>query len=176
MRALVPLDTSPRSQDALVPTAELVAALSTANQGELHLAQMVVTKESATATEKEELLRAAEQNLASVGQSIREGLVAHFGPDLHPALSWSVSPTDDIAEGIVQVAEQGEERAAGGKVAACDLIALTTHGSGGLYKWPVGSIAERILHATRLPILIVRPEDMIAKERKQRGYHTPAVV
>lgn len=176
VRALVPLDISPRSQDALVPAAELVAALSTSSQGALHLAQMVVTKEMANRSEREGLLHTAEQNLASVGQSIREGLVARFGPDLHPALSWSVSLTDDIAEGIVRVAENGEERAAGGNVAACDLIALTTHGSGGLYKWPVGSIAERVLHATSLPILIVRPEDMIAKERKQRGRYTPAIV
>jgi len=137
---------------------------------------MVVTKESATATERDALLRTAEQNLASIGQSIREGLVARFGPDLHPALSWSVSPTDDIAEGIVRVAENGEESREFGKVAACDLIALTTHGSGGMYKWPVGSIAERVLHATSLPILIVRPEDMIAKERTSRGHHTPAAV
>jgi len=122
------------------------------------------------------MLHTAEQNLASIGQSIREGLVARFRPDLHPALSWSVSLTDDIAEGIVRVAEDSEESQEFGKVAACDLIVLTTHGSGGLYKWPVGSIAERVLHAASLPILIVRPEDMTAKERQHRGHQTPAAV
>lgn len=176
VRALVPLDTSPRSQDALVPAAELVSALSTAGQGELHLAQMVVPNDMASTTEREELLAEASQNLASIGQSIREGLVARFGPELHPALSWSVSLTDDIAEGIVRIAENGEESREYGNVAACDLIALTTHGSGGMHWWPVGSIAERVLRSTSLPMLIVRPEDVIAKERKLRHHHTEAAV
>lgn len=176
VRALVPLDTSPRSQDSLVPIAELVAALSTSSQGELHLTQMVVSNERVSTTEREELLAAAGQNLASIGQSIREGLVARFGPELHPALSWSVSLTDDIAEGIVRMAENGEESREYGKVAACDLIALTTHGSGGMHLWPVGSIAERVLRSTRLPMLIVRPEDVIVNERKHHHHHTEAAV
>jgi len=176
VRALVPLDTSPRSQDALVPAAELVAALSTAGQGALHLAQMVVPNDMASTAEREELLAAAGQNLASIGQSIRKELVVRLGPELHPALSWSVSLTDAIAEGIVQMAENGEESREYGKVAACDLIALTTHGFGGMHLWPVGSIAERILRTTSLPMLIVRPEDVIVKERKLRHHHTEAAV
>jgi nucleotide-binding universal stress UspA family protein len=174
VRALVPLDPSPRAQDALVSAAELVTALSISGPGELHLAQMVVVEDMASMMEREELLAAARQNLSSIEQSIREGLVARFGSELHPALSWSVSLTDDIAEGIVRIAENGEESKEFGKVAACDLIALTTHGAGGMHHWPVGSIAERVLHTTSLPMLIVRPEDMIVKERKPREHQTKA--
>lgn len=94
--------------------------------------------------------------------------MARFGPDLHPALTWSVSLTDDIAEEIVRIAEEGGENEAGGYVPASDLIALTTHGFGGLSHWQVGSIAERVLHATRLPILLVRPEDMIARAHRSQ--------
>lgn len=173
--ALVPLDTSPRSLDALAPAAELVAALSTAGQGKLHLVQMVALAEKTNTMEREELLQAANQNLDAIGQSIRDGLVARFGAELHPALSWSVSITDDIAEGIVQMAESGKTSGEAGKVPTSDVIVLTTHGAGGLYKWPFGSIAERVLHATRLPILLVRPEDMILQARQQRGKQTEAV-
>lgn len=172
VRALVPLDTSPRSLDALAPAAELVAALSPAGQGALHLVQVVVPSEKRGEEENAALLAAAEQHLASMSQSIRDGLVARFEPELHPALSWSVCQTDDIAEGIVQVAEHGGEMRGCATVAAYDLIALTTHGSSGMHWWPVGSIAERVLRATTLPIFIVRPEDMIAKERQRHNHFT----
>lgn len=174
VRALVPLDTSPRSQDVLAPAAELVAALSSGGPGELRLAQMVVARKDAGAPQSEELLAAARQNLATIGQTIRDGLVARFWPELYPALSWTVSVTDDIAEGIVRLAESGEE--SHGQGPACDLIALTTHGAGGLLHWPVGSIAERVLHSTSLPILIVRPEDMIARARQRHSQQTTASV
>ena len=176
VRALVPLDQAPRSQDALVPAAELVAALSTSGQGELHLAQMVVPAQKDGRNEKEKQLQEARENLAAVGQNIRDGLIARFGPELHPALSWSVSATDDIASGIVLMAENGEESEESGHVITYDLIALTTHGAGGLHRWPVGSIAERILHTTRLPVLVVRPEDLVAKARQQREHHAGTAV
>lgn len=176
LRVLVPLDTAPRSQDSLVPAAELAAALSTPGQGELHLAQMIKVPENANAAQKEELFRAARQNLAAISQSIRDGLVTRFGPELHPTLTWSVSQADDIAEGIVRVAETDKELTTSGEKGAYDLIAMTTHGAGGSHWWPVGSIAERVLRATDLPILIVRPEDMIVKIRQQRDQQAKAAV
>ena len=176
IRALVPLDTSPRSQDALAPAAELVAALSTGGRGELRLAQMVVPLDRANTADTEELLASARQNLATVGQTMRDGLVARFWPELYPVLSWTATLTDDIAEGIVHLAESSEGNQGGEKGPACDVIVLTTHGAGGMHHWPVGSIAARVLRETRLPTLIVRPEDMIMKERLRYPHKTPATV
>jgi nucleotide-binding universal stress UspA family protein len=45
---------------------------------------------------------------------------------------------------------------------------MTTHGYGGISMWAMGSIAERVLHATRLPLLLVRPADMIVMERQKK--------
>jgi|SwirhisoilCB1_FD_contig_31_1363078_length_1313_multi_6_in_0_out_0_1 nucleotide-binding universal stress UspA family protein len=168
VRALVPLDASPRSQDALVPVAQLLAALSSSGQGELHLAQMIVPPEKSNLREREELFQAANENLTAIGKSIREGLVTRFGPELHPRLSWSVSFTDDIAEGIVRLAEEGEKRTEEETIPPSEVIALTTHGFGGIHRWQIGSIAERVLHTTRLPILLVRPEDMRSKARRDQ--------
>ncbi|HEX7734189.1 MAG TPA: universal stress protein [Ktedonobacteraceae bacterium] len=176
VRALVPLDTSPRSQDALAPAAEMVAALSAGGRGELRLAQMVVSPDRAGSRETEELLASARQNLATIGQTMRDGLVARFWPELYPALSWTVALTDDIAEGIVRLAESGEGDQRTEKGPECDLIVLTTHGAGGMRHWPVGSVAARVLHATSLPTLIVRPEDMIVKEHLRHPHQTPATV
>jgi nucleotide-binding universal stress UspA family protein len=45
----------------------------------------------------------------------------------------------------------------GGDEQGYDLIAMTTHGRGGLARWIMGSITERVLNTTRLPMLIVHP-------------------
>jgi nucleotide-binding universal stress UspA family protein len=40
-----------------------------------------------------------------------------------------------------------------------DLIVMATHGRSGLSRWVLGSVAERILHWSCTPILIVRPPE-----------------
>lgn len=39
----------------------------------------------------------------------------------------------------------------------CDLIALATHGRGGVPRAVMGSVTDKIVRGTRLPILVVRP-------------------
>ncbi|HEY1351849.1 MAG TPA: universal stress protein [Ktedonobacteraceae bacterium] len=168
VRALVPLDTSVRSQDAIPPAAALVAALSSPQHGQLQLTRIVILPESMQDAEKSEFICQARLSLEATGQCIRDGLVANVGPELHLLLSWIVSSDSDIAEGIVRLAESGERAAATAGARRCDLIAMTTHGISGMRRRAIGSITERVLHATTLPLLIVRPADMIEKERRQR--------
>jgi hypothetical protein len=40
---------------------------------------------------------------------------------------------------------------------------MTTHGYSGMASWALGSITERVLKASRLPLLIVRPQDILEK-------------
>ena len=37
-----------------------------------------------------------------------------------------------------------------------DLIAMATHGRGGIQRWAYGSVADKVLHAGRTPLLLVR--------------------
>lgn len=37
------------------------------------------------------------------------------------------------------------------------LIAMATHGRSGITRWLLGSVADKVLHATRNPLLLVRP-------------------
>lgn len=37
-----------------------------------------------------------------------------------------------------------------------DLIAMCTHGRSGLARWAYGSVADRVLHGARCPVLLVR--------------------
>jgi nucleotide-binding universal stress UspA family protein len=39
-----------------------------------------------------------------------------------------------------------------------DLIAMATHGRGGLGRWVFGSVTQKIMHLTPAPMLVVRPQ------------------
>jgi len=39
-----------------------------------------------------------------------------------------------------------------------DLIIMATHGRTGVTKWQMGSVSDRVLHSSKVPVLIVRPE------------------
>ena len=55
------------------------------------------------------------------------------------------------------MAENGDYLEETGEFNGCDIIALATHGRSGLERCVVGSVTERMLGATKLPLLIVRP-------------------
>jgi nucleotide-binding universal stress UspA family protein len=50
------------------------------------------------------------------------------------------------AETIVEAAKQCH----------ANFIAMTTHGASGLRRWALGSIADKVLHATTTPLVLVR--------------------
>jgi hypothetical protein len=55
------------------------------------------------------------------------------------------------------IAEHGEEKRDAGRFDGCDVICLATHARSGIERVLRGSVTERILGATKLPLLIVRP-------------------
>ena len=50
-----------------------------------------------------------------------------------------------------------------------DLIAMTTHGRSGIARWVLGSVAEKVLHGTPRPLLLVRASDRA--EQRTRPVH-----
>ena len=154
---LVPLDGSQLAESALVPAAYLTAALAAPAQGALHLAQ-VVKHYSETAEEgfvselNEEAIQRARAYLATT----REHLLVTM-KDLKLSLTYSVEFDKDVASVLVSLAEYGSKGKANMGVAGCDMIAISTHGRSGLERWVMGSVTERVLGTTRLPVLIVRP-------------------
>jgi nucleotide-binding universal stress UspA family protein len=68
----------------------------------------------------------------------------------------SVAVSTDVAGTTTRLAEPAEdaERSAG-----YDLIAMATHGHGGLRHLALGSVTERVLDASKLPLLVVRPKE-----------------
>ena len=147
LRALVPLDGSPLAEAALAPAAHLVASLTT--QGELHLTQVVKPLQNSAG-------EASRARVTTYLTQVTERWQA-MAKELGVSLSWSVALETDVASALLSQAEPGEQGQATAGSRGCDLIAISTHGHNSLERWVMGSVTDRLLNTTRLPILIVRP-------------------
>ncbi len=162
MSAVVALDGSALSEAALFPAAQLVAALAAPAQGSLHLTRVVPrpgVDALLSGRDRMDLLqrdRALEEAMSYVSKRA-DDLQNRLEAALNLAITWSVAVDVDVAEALIRVAEQGRADAGACVVGGCDLLALATHGRHGLRRWMLGSVTERILGATKLPLLIVRP-------------------
>lgn len=173
VRALIPLDGSVYAKAALVPAARLIAALSAPEPGVFHLTRIVALPEEAQLNpgERDALLYKARLYLRSTAEQLREGLVARPVADLQVTISWSVTIDEDIASGVLWAAEGSQQREAPGMMERSHLIAMASHGYSGVQRWAMGSITGRVLHASRLPLLIVRSPNVreaSADARKER--------
>ncbi len=168
--ALVALDGSRLAEAALVPAAQLVAALAAPAQGALHLALVVPLPTIRSEHEdqrhdgkvREQALREATTYLSAVADGLRHGLAA----ELNVKVTWSATVNEDVADALLRMAELGEETGTY-EIAGCDLIAMATHGRGGFARWMIGSITERVLTGTTLPLLIIRPQEQHAPGTSQ---------
>jgi nucleotide-binding universal stress UspA family protein len=55
-----------------------------------------------------------------------------------------------------------------------DLVALGTHGRSGLSRWAMGSVAERVLRSTEVPLLIIRGPEKTRRSAKPATRKEPA--
>ena len=68
------------------------------------------------------------------------------------------------AEGLSEVISTALEGNPGGEIIdlACNtpnsLIAISSHGRSGVSRWILGSVAEKVIHYSRDPVLVIRPE------------------
>ncbi len=165
VRALVPVDGSPLSEAVLEPAAYLAAALAqaTSQQGALHLLRVVDLPATGGKFKsdahidtgvKEQVKHEDEMYLATLTNRLGQGDLTNL--DLSVSSSIEVDP--DVAEAIVKKAEQEK----------FDFIAMATHGRGGVQDWAMGSVSKRVLHATMVPLLIMRPQNIQAR-RELKG-------
>lgn len=170
VRILVPLDESPSAEAALLPAAQLSAALSTPMHGMLHLAR-ILPLPAIEDKEKEEIakdakafaLTEAKSYLHTIEQQLQKGdAIKGIPPNLE--VTTSVVVDTDIAGRLIRMAESGEKKEDGSTAGQCDVIAMATHGRGGIGRWLVGSITERVLESTALPLLIIRPQKAKAEK------------
>jgi nucleotide-binding universal stress UspA family protein len=88
--------------------------------------------------------------------------------DVAPAIDKATRYLESLAEGLraegLEVAVHVDEHDAPGRAIAeiaerldADLIALATHGYGGLKRALLGSVADKVLRGSPLPLLVQRP-------------------
>jgi nucleotide-binding universal stress UspA family protein len=147
---LVPLDGSALAEQVL-PSVQMLAPILGARA---HLLRVVSEAERYSlliydeggerfATQRErqlhswEMLRQqAESYLAPLAQRLRgAGIETSF--EVHPGAP---------AEIIVQAAEREQ----------ADLIAMASHGYSGIKRWALGSVTDKVVHATDVPVFVVR--------------------
>jgi nucleotide-binding universal stress UspA family protein len=159
VRALVAVDGSALSEAVLEPAAYLAAALAeaTSQQGAMHLLRVVDLPTSGGKFKSDAHIDTGlKEQVGHEDEEYLSSLVYQLGAGdlelLDLAITTSVEADPDVAEAIVKKSEQDK----------FDFIAIATHGRGGVQKWALGSIAGRVLHATTLPLLIMRPQDIQA--------------
>ena len=169
LRVLVPVDGSPLSEAALEPAAQLVTALAAPGQAALHLLRVVdfpdryghgKNQANIELEMIEQATQAAKAYLASLMEQWQKGTAGH----LNLAMTASVESGSDVAGAIIDTGERTE----GG----CALVAMSTHGRSGWGRWVIGSITERVLHSTKLPLFVVRPQQPATQNegtQKQEG-------
>jgi nucleotide-binding universal stress UspA family protein len=156
LMGLVALDGSAFAEAALEPAAQLVAALAAPARGILLLTRVV----KLPVIEREQ----AKAYLSDVAGRLRCGDIS----DLHLGIVTSVAVGKDVADALINVAVHGEDTDGTVELGTCDLIVMmATHGREGLQRWALGSVTERVLGNTKLPLLIVRSqEDQTTTEQK----------
>lgn len=157
VRALVPLDGSPFSEAVFEPAAYLVAAFASATSrpGEMHLLRVIDLPLTSGRMRSQahidtQTVEQAKQEAQAYLSRLTERLGQMALTGLAMEATSAVESDPDVAEAIVQQAE-------GAGKGTYDLIAMATHGRSGIGHFTLGSVTERVLHSTRLPLLVVRP-------------------
>ena len=148
-RILVPLDGSKVGETALPAVEELAQKLTASAKVEVVLLQTITTLthyviagEASTSvpyTEKEvdQIKGKSTEYLENTAQRLRaKGITAR------PI----VTTSNSAAEEIMRVAD--EEKAG--------LIAMASHGRHGLSRWAFGSVTDKVLRSSTVPVMIVR--------------------
>jgi nucleotide-binding universal stress UspA family protein len=169
LHMLVPLDGSTHAKAALMPAVSLITTLAGSAPSALHLLKVVppvpTDENKDPFLVKKRLLRRSMRYLTAVAQQFHENIQKPLGVDLQPAITWSVETNTDVAEAIAQAVENGIDAGGMGTSGRYDVIAMATHGYSGLYRWTMGSVTERVLHATKLPLFIVHPTHIVKQAR-----------
>jgi len=152
--ALVALDGSELAEASLKPAAYVVAALATPAQGTLLLSTVANKQADRAKHGSEEFMRdEAKKYLIGIVERLQGSDIGK----LNLAIEWSIEESKDVANALIEAAESGKAIESSSEFTGCDLIAIATHGRGGLKRLMAGSVTEDVLGSTNLPMLIVRP-------------------
>jgi nucleotide-binding universal stress UspA family protein len=144
---MVPLDGSALARQAL----PLATALATSSGAELLLMHAIAAPIEAYPGFPSRG-RPAPQ-LAEILAAQRDHATNNLGLHADELRAHGVSVSTQVIQGYA--ADVLVDEAARREV---DLIVMATHGYSGLKRWALGSVADKVLHATTTPLLLVRAQ------------------
>jgi nucleotide-binding universal stress UspA family protein len=150
LRVLVPVDGSSHAEEVL----DLAESLARGPGGALIVTQIVRTGDERAvgayyAPRVEQERRAARAYVEAIRVSRQAAGVAVHG---------TVRDATDVASEIIDLS----------RVEGADLIVMSTHGRGALGRLLYGSVADRVAHAGKTPVLLYRPRAARADEHAVR--------
>lgn len=166
---LVGLDGSGLAEAALDPAVALAQALAAPQPATVRLVRVI--KPLPEPDDELAPLLGDEQHRRDAHAHVRHGAAAYLqtiaerlqsGPDA-PHVSWEVVEAPDTAAALIEATERAQ--AASGEAPSVVFMVLATHGRGGLARWTLGSVTGRVLEGSRLPLLVVRPADIAARQQ-----------
>ncbi|MDO5536180.1 MAG: universal stress protein [Desulfovibrionaceae bacterium] len=110
-----------------------------------------------------------------VGFHVQPDTIGHFVDEITTAAQEKMDSfvasnfTDVKAEGRVVVGYASEEILRASVREQCDLIIMSTHGRTGLDRILFGSVAEKVVQKSSIPVLSLRPEDLERIEREEQS-------
>lgn len=175
LRVLVSLDGSQLAEAVLPHIITILTALAGQNGSEMHLTTIVSPFDLDVAGITQSAgVEAAQRYMDTTVERLRAADAMS-----HIRITSNVAVSRDIAGYLINMAEgdQGmssadtdtsnvETAAPDEPHGGYDLMAMATHGRTGFTLWAVGSVTERVLQSSRLPLFIVRPENISAEAAK----------
>jgi len=142
---LVPLDGSPQSE-AVLP---LATAIAKAQAQALTLVSVVEPEGS------NPLLLHIEQD-SDLARSLHREAEAYLNRIAQRLTVQGVATSGAIVGGVPaeQILRFASER-------GVSMIAMATHGRGGIQRWALGSVADKVMRLSSLPTLLVRPPETV---------------
>lgn len=159
LNVMVPLDGSTLAESALTSVVQLMTALRPAGPNKLHLLRVidipVVNGSMRGHVQLEPIIRERACTQAKVYlETISKRLQEEVQGKAQLEITTSITISPDVPGTIIRRAEECQ----------CDMITIATHGRGGLMRMLMGSVTERLLGYTKLPLLIIRPQEVLVED------------
>ncbi len=143
-RILVPLDGSAFAEAALIHARTLAACTG----AEIALLRVALPPSIENSPARGILMNAAHPDTVKESAAYLERVAAGLRA---AGLTVSIETcTGPVAETILDYARDIQ----------ADMIAMSTHGRSGLERWFIGSVADKVVRAARLPVLLARPDEI----------------
>jgi nucleotide-binding universal stress UspA family protein len=144
--------------EAVLPVAAAISAnLSSPLPGALHLAMMVpepLQEHGKTTGTYTKAIQGAQSYLNRLSKRLRRD--PQVGSTVE--ITSSISLQSKVSETLVKLAEIGAEMEGVSPFTGYDLIAMAAHGQEDVDRWLYASATEQVLDATKVPVLVLRPE------------------